>query len=73
MNTMRRIVLCCLIALLSSCVLLVALPRPVHADGGAPNLAYVAGGGPGISIIDIRQKKVTGTFTLVAVLIADLL
>ena len=61
---MRRIVLCCLISLLSSCVLLVALPRPVHADGGAPNLAYVAGGGPGVSIIDIRQKKVTGTFTL---------
>jgi hypothetical protein len=37
---------------------------PAYADGGAPNLAYVAGAGLGISIIDIGQKKVTGTFTL---------
>jgi DNA-binding beta-propeller fold protein YncE len=44
--------------------LLAALPRTTHADGGAPNLAYVAGGGSGISIIDIAQQKVTGTFTL---------
>ena len=45
-------------------LLLVAWPVPALADGGAPNLAYVAGAGPGISIIDIGQKKVTGTFTL---------
>jgi hypothetical protein len=30
-----------------------------HADGGAPNLAYVAGSGQGISVIDIAQQKVT--------------
>jgi len=35
-----------------------------HADGGAPNLAYVAGGSHGISIIDISQQKVTGTITM---------
>jgi len=32
-----------------------------HADGGAPNLAYVAGTTVGISTIDISQTKVTGT------------
>src|SRR5258708_12545 len=35
-----------------------------HADGGAPNLAYVAGGGQGISVIDIAQQKVTRTMAL---------
>jgi hypothetical protein len=33
-----------------------------HADGGAPNLAYVAGTTQGISTVDIGQQKVTGTF-----------
>jgi DNA-binding beta-propeller fold protein YncE len=32
-----------------------------HADGGAPQLAYVAGTAQGISIIDIAQRRVTGT------------
>jgi DNA-binding beta-propeller fold protein YncE len=32
-----------------------------HADGGAPQLAYVAGAAQGISIIDIAQRRVTGT------------
>lgn len=40
-----------------------ATPR-VYADGGAPNLAYVAGGAQGISVIDIRQQKVTRTIAL---------
>lgn len=35
-------------------------PLATYADGGAPNLAYVIGGGSGISIIDIAQQKVTG-------------
>lgn len=35
-----------------------------HADGGAPNLAYVAGGGKGISVIDIAQQKVTSNIPL---------
>lgn len=36
----------------------------VHADGGAPNLAYVAGGQKGVSIIDIQQQKVTGSISV---------
>ncbi len=34
------------------------------ADGGAPNLAYIAGSKTGISVIDIRQQKVTTNFSL---------
>src|SRR5260370_22348692 len=41
-----------------------AVSQAVHADGGAPNLAYMAGGGQGLSIIDIAQQKVTGSFGL---------
>jgi DNA-binding beta-propeller fold protein YncE len=44
--------------------LLALAPLPAYADGGAPNLAYVAGAGPGIGIIDIAQQKITNTFTL---------
>ncbi len=35
-----------------------------HADGGAPNLAYVAGGGQGLSVIDIGQQKITHNLAL---------
>ena len=35
-----------------------------YADGGAPQLAYVAGAAKGISIIDIAQRRVRGTITL---------
>jgi len=35
-----------------------------HADGGAPQLAYVAGGAHGISIVDIAQRRVTRTITI---------
>ncbi|HEY6407532.1 MAG TPA: hypothetical protein VIY29_08700 [Ktedonobacteraceae bacterium] len=46
-------------------VLLWAFSSPLaHADGGAPNLAYVAGTTQGISTIDIGQQKVTGTFNV---------
>ena len=38
--------------------------RHAYADGGAPNLAYVAGTQKGISVIDISQQKVTGSFTM---------
>lgn len=48
-------------ALVSACLL---APGSARADGGAPNLAYVAGTAKGISIIDIGQQKVTGTFSL---------
>jgi DNA-binding beta-propeller fold protein YncE len=35
-----------------------------HADGGAPQLAYVAGAVQGISIIDIARQRVTGTIAV---------
>ena len=34
-------------------------PLIVHADGGAPNLAYVSGTAGSISVIDVVQQKVT--------------
>ncbi len=49
-----------LLALFMLCCLLL-LPASTHADGGAPNLAYVAGSAKGISVIDIGQQQVTGT------------
>jgi DNA-binding beta-propeller fold protein YncE len=46
-------------------LLLVGLFSPsAHADGGAPQLAYVAGAAQGISIIDIAQRHVTGTIAV---------
>ena len=50
---------CFVLALLSLSVVPVA-----HADGGAPNLAYVAGTSRGISIIDVSQQKVTGSLSI---------
>ncbi|HZU70899.1 MAG TPA: YncE family protein [Ktedonobacteraceae bacterium] len=35
-----------------------------YADGGAPNLAYVAGAGNGMSVIDISQQKVVNNFAV---------
>lgn len=52
------------VALLGCMLLLALCPQPASADGGAPNLAYVAGTSQGISIIDIVQQRVTGTFAL---------
>lgn len=53
------------IALWLSAAMAVVLfaPQPIYADGGAPNLAYVAGGGANGSdlvVIDIGQRRVTG-------------
>ncbi|MFL5625826.1 MAG: YncE family protein [Ktedonobacteraceae bacterium] len=45
-------------------VLFLCLPLQVSADGGAPNVAYVAGTTEGISSIDIAQQKVTNTIIL---------
>ena len=46
-------------------LLLVGLFSPsAHADGGAPQLAYVAGAASGISIIDIARRSVTGTIAV---------
>ncbi len=35
-----------------------------RADGGAPNLAYVAGTSSGVSVIDVGQAKITKTITV---------
>ena len=35
-----------------------------YADGGAPNLAYVSGTSPGVSVIDVGQAKVTKTISV---------
>jgi DNA-binding beta-propeller fold protein YncE len=51
--------------LLASALLLnMLLPLQVRADGGAPNLAYVAGAAQGIGIIDVAQRKVATKFTI---------
>src|SRR6266516_2489411 len=40
------------------------LSPSAYADGGAPQLAYVAGAAQGISIIDIARRHVTGTIAV---------
>lgn len=62
-----RVVVLCLLSLclaLSGIILMVPLTPTALADGGAPNLAYVAGGGQGVSVIDIGQQKVTHNLAL---------
>jgi DNA-binding beta-propeller fold protein YncE len=45
-------------------ILLAGIFSPsAHADGGAPQLAYVAGTSQGISVIDIAQRRVTRTIS----------
>jgi len=50
--------------LLTLISLLLFFPGTAHADGGAPNLAYIAGGPKGISTIDISQQQVTDTISI---------
>src|SRR5579859_183003 len=55
---------CYRLFLLSTMLCFMGVCSPaVHADGGAPQLAYVAGTAQGISVIDIAQRHVTGTIT----------
>ncbi len=54
-------VLLLLFVAFGSLLTLLLLPETAHADGGAPNLAYVAGGKGGVSIVDIAKQQVTGT------------
>lgn len=51
----------CLILLF---LLFLLFPANAQADGGAPNLAYVAGTAHGVSVIDIGQQKVTKTISV---------
>ena len=43
---------------------MVLLPRQAQADGGAPNLAYVAGARQGIGVVDISQQKIVRNFAV---------
>ncbi len=58
----RRFFLLLPIFALLSMFSILATPA-AHADGGAPNLAYVAGTGSGVSVIDVAQQKVTRTIS----------
>src|SRR5215467_6727133 len=53
-----------LILALACLLLLLPLSRHVNADGGAPNLAYVAGATRGIGVIDISQQKITSSIAV---------
>jgi DNA-binding beta-propeller fold protein YncE len=51
--------------LLLCCLGLLLLTSPIAlADGGAPNLAYVAGGSKGISVVDVVKQGVTGSISV---------
>src|SRR5229473_77742 len=52
------------VALTSLFYLLFPAAGSALADGGAPNLAYIAGSAKGISVVDIQQKTVTNSFAL---------
>lgn len=56
----RRFLILLAALLLVSVFTLLVVPV-AHADGGAPNLAYVAGTTTGVSVIDVSQQKVTST------------
>lgn len=45
-------------------LLLFLYPQHVYADGGAPNLAYVAGAAGGIAVFDISQQRITSTISV---------
>lgn len=57
------LLLALLVSLLSLAGITIASIQPAFADGGAPNLAYVAGGGSNANdlvVIDIAKRSVTG-------------
>lgn len=62
----------CLIVLALALAALIGVSAPIgtaRADGGAPNLAYVAGAGPHsdeLAIIDVASRKVTGHVGLIS-------
>lgn len=52
----------CMLLTMLFCLLLSIIFMPTaHADGGAPNLAYVSGSAQGVSVIDVAQQKITQT------------
>jgi len=61
-----RLILFCRWCILPLCFLgIFLLETPIAlADGGAPNLAYVAGGGKGIAVVDVVKQGVTGSIAV---------
>ena len=58
-------VACTFLSLFWVLFLLSGLLAPtVHADGGAPQLAYVTGTAQGVSVIDIARRRATSTLAL---------
>lgn len=53
-----------LLFVLALLLFLFPFSQHAYADGGAPNLAYVAGAAQGIAVIDISQQKVTSSITV---------
>lgn len=45
-------------------LLSLSFAQPAYADGGAPQLAYVAGSSQGVSVVDIAQQRVAKTIAL---------
>jgi hypothetical protein len=45
-------------------IALFTISPSARADGGAPNLAYIAGSAKGISVFDVAQQKVTSTINV---------
>ena len=57
----------CCTSFLSVCLLLpfaAAFPAVAYADGGAPQLAYVAGATRGVGVINIAQRRVSGSIAV---------
>src|SRR5438105_3007796 len=46
------------------CLLWLSRAHTASADGGAPDLAYIAGTAPGVSVIDIAQQRVSRTLSV---------
>jgi len=63
-STKRLLLTLCALSLIACLLLCLYSPAKVHADGGAPNLAYVSGTAHGISVIDVGQAKVIRTLNI---------
>ena len=57
-------IICYLWATLLPVYMLLLIPLPVAADGGAPDLAYIAGAGAGVSVLDLIQQRISRTLTV---------
>lgn len=64
LHAISRVSGCCCAVLCLVLVLAGWFPPSAQADGGAPQLAYVAGAAGGIGIIDIGRQRVTGSLAV---------